>query len=134
MPEQAPTLRELIQDALDHGVTLRELADRAVDPETAETVSKDTINKIALGRINRMPYESHLRAIANALRISYEHVRRAAIAQWLPGTSPEIAAAPIDLREWASWTDDDRDLVLLAVRSANARARREGERRPGDAA
>ena len=135
MPEQTPTLRELIQEALDDGLTLRELADKATDPRTGETVGKDTINKIVLGRINRMPTEDHLRAIAAALRITYERVRRAAIAQWLPGTDPEVPAF-IDLRDWASWSQDDRDLVQLAVRTANTRARERQrvEHDPGSAA
>lgn len=124
MPEQTPTLRELIQEALDNGVTLRELADRAIDPRTAETLGKDTINKIALGRINRVPLEGHLRAIANALRVPYERVRRAAIAEWLPGTALEVPA-DIDLREWSKWTPEDREMVLLAVRNANRRAERD---------
>lgn len=124
MPEQTPTLRELIQEALDNGVTLRELADRAIDPRTAETLGKDTINKIVLGRINRVPLEGHLRAIANALRVPYERVRRAAIAEWLPGTDLEVPA-DIDLREWSKWAPEDREMVLLAVRNANRRAERD---------
>lgn len=135
MPEQAPTLRELIQEVLNSGVTYRQLEDRAVDDETGKRASRSIFFDIANGKLDRMPYEHHLRAIAAGLRAPYESVRRAAIAQWLPGTDPEVPAE-IDLREWASWTKDDRELVQLAVRSANARARqRERDKpKPGNAA
>ena len=135
MPEQAPTLRELIQEVLNSGVTYRQLEDRAVDEATGKRASRSIFFDIANGKLDRMPYEHHLRAIAAGLRAPYESVRRAAIAQWLPGTDPEVPA-DIDLREWASWSSDDRELVQLAVRAANARARRQkaSEHEPGSAA
>jgi hypothetical protein len=84
MPEQPPTLRDMIQEALDAGRTLRDLEARAVD-ERGNAAKKDTIRKIANGLIDRMPLESHLRGIAASLGIPYERVRQAAINQWLPG-------------------------------------------------
>jgi transcriptional regulator with XRE-family HTH domain len=93
MPEQSPTLRDMIQRALSGGLTLRELADRALDPRSGESVSKDTINKIALGRVTRMPTEAHLRGIAAGLKLPYERVRQAAIEQWLPADDPTNSEA-----------------------------------------
>lgn len=120
MPEQPPTLRDMIQAALDGGLTLRQLEERAVDPRTAETVSKDTINKIALGRINRMPVESHLRAIAAALGTSYERVRQAAIAEWIPSDNDptnEVRAEIAELRaEALRLTARAEDLARRAAR------------------
>lgn len=133
MPEQTPTLRELIQEVLNSGVTYRQLEERAVDEETGKRASRSIFFDIATGKLDRMPYEHHLRAIAAGLHAPYESVRRAAIAQWLPGTDPVIAAAPIDLREWSKWSPEDREMVLLAVRNANRRAERE-RRDPGNAA
>lgn len=136
MHEQSPTLlRDMIQEALDNGTTYRELESRAIDPVSGKTASRSVFFDTVSGKLDRMPYEHHLRAIATALRQSYDSVRRAAIAQWLPGTDPEVPA-DIDLREWASWSSDDRELVQLAVRAANARARREqrGGHKPGNAA
>lgn len=136
MPTQSPTLRDMIQEALDRGVTYRELQERAIDPESGQRASKDIFNSIMLGKANRIPVEHHLRAIAAALQTPYERVRRGAIAQWIPGDDDTEPPADIDLREWASWSNDDRELVLLAVRAANARARREqaGDHKPGNAA
>lgn len=82
---QSPTLRDMIQDAIDRGASLRDLQDAAVDPMTGERVGKDTISKIRRGDMNRMPMEHHLRGIAAALEQPYESVRQAAIAEWLPG-------------------------------------------------
>ena len=135
MPEQAPTLRELVQEVLNSGVTYRQLEERAVDDQSGKRASRSIFFDIASGKLDRMPYEHHLRAIAAGLRAPYESVRRAAIAQWLPGTDPEVPAF-IDLRDWASWSQDDRDLVQLAVRTANTRARerQRAEHDPGNAA
>ena len=82
---QSPTLRDMIQEAIDRGASLRDLQDSAVDPVTGERVGKDTISKIRRGDMNRMPMEHHLRGIAAALKQPYERVRQAAIAEWLPG-------------------------------------------------
>ena len=92
MPEQPPTLRDMIQEALDKGRTLRDLEARAVD-RRGNAAKKDTIRKIANGMIDRMPLESHLRGIAVSLGVPYERVRQAAIQQWLP---PDEMAHPLD--------------------------------------
>lgn len=84
MPEQSPTLRELIQNALDGGAAYRQLEMRATDPETGETASRAIFLDTVSGKLDRMPREHHLRAVAAALRLPYERVRLAAIEQWLP--------------------------------------------------
>lgn len=123
MPEQPPTLRDMIRDAVANS-SFERLAERAVDPETGKIASRPYLNDLANGKVKRIPEPPHLRAIAAGLGVSYERVRRAAIAQWLPGTDPEVPA-DIDLREWARWTPEDRELIQLAVRTANARAKRQ---------
>lgn len=94
MPEQSPTLRDMIQEALDNGVTYRELEARATDPQTGKTASRSIFFDTVNGKLDRMPYEHHLRAVAAALRKPYDTVRRAAIAQWLPpaGASSEMGS------------------------------------------
>ena len=84
MPEQPPTLRDMIQAERDKGVSYDELGRRAVDPVTGETASDSLIWKIHKGKQDRMPYAHHLRAIAVALNREPNEVRAAAIDQWLP--------------------------------------------------
>jgi len=85
MPEQPTTLlRDMIQEALDNGVSYRDLESRAVDPETGETASRAVFHDTVSGKLKRMPFDYHLRAVAAALGVPYERVRQAAIAQWLP--------------------------------------------------
>lgn len=85
----ADDLSALVRAAVDSGITYRQLEQRAVDPVTRKRASKDLFHQIALGSVDRMPYDYHLRAMAVALNVSYERVREAAIAQWLP-------IAPVD--------------------------------------
>jgi hypothetical protein len=74
----------MITEALGNGVTYRELEARAIDPDTGQTASRGVFSDIVHGKTVRAPYDYHLRAIAVALRVPYEQVRQAAIAQWLP--------------------------------------------------
>lgn len=84
MPEQ-PTLSDMIKKEVDKGVTYAELEKRAADPTTGATrISDSQINRYALGTATRMPTEEQARGLAAALRLPYEHVRQAAISQWLP--------------------------------------------------
>ncbi len=99
MPEQPPTLRDMINDALAKGITYRQLEARAVDPETQRRASRSIFNDIATSKLDRMPHVDHLRAIAVALGVPYERVRQAAIRQWLPAdqTSAEEPETDPDL-------------------------------------
>lgn len=90
MPASTPTLRDMIQEARRRGdLTYEQLAAKAIDPVTGETVSAATFNNIVLNKVNRMPRDYDLRAIAAGLGQPYEAVGRAAIAQWLPGVLEE---------------------------------------------
>jgi hypothetical protein len=84
MPEQSPTLRDMILEALDNGVTYRKLEAAAIDPETGQTASRAVFVDTVSGKLNRMPFDYHLRAVAAALKVPYERVRQAAIEQWVP--------------------------------------------------
>lgn len=97
MPEQHPTLRDMIQAVLDEGITYRQLETRALDEHTGKTASKDMFNNIVTGKVDRIPYDYHLRAIAAGLGVSYERVRRAAINQWLPAEEDPVDAV---INEW----------------------------------
>lgn len=84
MPGSTPTLRDMVQDALDRGQTLDQLEERAVDPVTGKRASRAFLSRVKRDDVDRMPNDYHLRAIAVALGKPYEVIRRAAIAQWLP--------------------------------------------------
>lgn len=114
MPEQPPTLRDMIQEALDKGRTLRDLEARAID-ERGNAAKKDTIRKIANGLIDRMPLEAHLRGIAAALGVPYERVRQAAINQWLPAESYDAAADEADRLETIEAARRLRDAAQRAL-------------------
>jgi hypothetical protein len=91
MPEQ-PMLSDMIKKEVDKGVTYAELEKRAADPTTGTTrISDSQINRYALGTATRMPTEEQARGLATALRLPYEHVRQAVIAQWLPAADEEEA-------------------------------------------
>lgn len=98
MPEQAPTLRDMIKEAIDGGLTYEQLSKRAVDKETNHGVSPALLNKIAHRRVDRMPYTYHLRAIAAGLGVPYERVRQAAILEWLPPEAGATDQIPPDRR------------------------------------
>jgi len=123
MPEQPPTLRDMIQEALDRGTTYRQLEASAIDPVTHKTASRSIFFDTVNGKLDRMPYEHHLRAIAAGLGVPYERVRQAAIRQWVPaeapapGTDAELIVHARQLR--------DRHLEE-AAKAAAALARLEG--------
>lgn len=89
MPEQSPTLRDMINAEHDRGTPWRELGSRAVDPVTGQKASASIFRDIAVGDLDRMPRDYHLRAIATALGLPYERVRQAAIDQWVPAGDAE---------------------------------------------
>lgn len=91
MPRR-PTLSDMIRKEVDKGVTYAELEKRAADPATgASRISDSQINRYALGTATRMPTEEQARGLADALRMPYEQVRQAAIAQWLPAEEERSA-------------------------------------------
>lgn len=108
MPEQFPTLRDMIKEAVERGLTYAQLGERAVDPETGKVgASGPFINNIALGNVARIPTVDRLRSIATALGVPYERVRQAAINEWMP--------AP------AAKGDPERDEMIRELRELRAK-------------
>lgn len=122
MPEQPPTLRDMINHAVDEGTTYRELEARALDPESGKRASRAIFNDIANGKVDRIPYDYHLRAIAAALRLPYERIREAAINEWLPGADAVDSSA-----ETADRDELIEELRRLRDRTDRALARLESE-------
>ena len=116
MPASNPTLRDMVQDAVDRGQTLEQLESNAVDPVTGKRASKSLFSRIKRGEVDRVPNDFHLRAIAAALGRPYELVRQAAIVQWLPA---EDGAATDDeslLREMKRLADEGERIRQQAAR------------------
>lgn len=116
MPEQSPTLRDMINAALADGTTYRELEARAIDKQTGKRASRSIFFDIATGKLDRMPYEHHLRAIAAALRTPYAAVRQAAITQYLPSDADTTPSEPM--------TDAERQELRAEILRLRAEAER----------
>lgn len=101
MPEQPPTLSDMIKKEHERGVRYDELAERTADPTGKPRISKSQLNKIANGEKTPLPNETQLRGIAAALQLPYDLVRRAAINQWLPADDSAVGVPdlPEDERE-----------------------------------
>jgi cell division septum initiation protein DivIVA len=119
----------MVKDALDRGQTYTQLAERAIDPLTAQRASLALLNDIGRGKVGRMPYDYHLRAIAAALGKPYEVVRQAAIAQWLPEQASDQAATPSP----SALLEQAERLAAQVVETAKeARRQLAEEERPGE--
>lgn len=108
MPSSPPTLRDMIQTALDGGRTYEQLAAAAVDERTGKRMSRAQINNVVTGKVDRLPYDYHLRALAAALKKPYESVRQAAIRQWLPAEDSDADAAALLERASRLAAESDR--------------------------
>lgn len=91
-------LSQLIRAANDRGDSYQQLADRATDPETGETVSKPYLQKLATGGVTTAPSSARLRAVAAALRLPLTVVQRAAAVQYLDYRATELAGYDDDVR------------------------------------
>lgn len=74
------------------------LADRAIDPETGEQLSKPYLQKIGSGRATTPPKDRALRAIAAALRLPVSIVQRAAAQQYWQYEATELSGYDDDVR------------------------------------
>lgn len=134
--------------------TYDELAERAIDPVTKTQLRRSVLSKIAQGDLKTMPPPGRIGAIAAALELDYEIVRRAAFLQYMPprddrlrdveektlarmlngGTGPTIALVErayrlADVREDDERAEDAADEADAAVKEADADVPRIGPRR-----
>lgn len=84
-------LSQLVQDALDAGASLRRLGERAVDPETGETISWQYFQKLVKNPPASPPDPVQMRALSAALNKPYRRVQEAAAKQWLQFEATELA-------------------------------------------
>ncbi|KIZ16906.1 hypothetical protein SNA_18215 [Streptomyces natalensis ATCC 27448] len=91
-------LSRLVREANDAGASYQQLADRAVDPETGEQLSKPYMQKLATNAVTTAPNAARLRAIAAALRQPLTVVQRAAARQFLDYKATELSGYDDDVR------------------------------------
>jgi hypothetical protein len=91
VPSPAGALSQLIQEALDQGDSYQRLADRAVDPDSGETVSKPYLQRIVKNPPANPPSVPAMKAIAAALRVPFRRVQEATARQWLLYEATELA-------------------------------------------
>jgi len=82
-------LSDLIKTA-NRTKTLDELAERAIDPETGTRLRRSVLSKISRGGVLTMPPPGHIGALAAALGLDYEIVRRAALLQYMPPRDKDL--------------------------------------------
>ncbi|MFK0045457.1 hypothetical protein ACIQU4_15290 [Streptomyces sp. NPDC090741] len=91
-------LSRLIQDALNEGLSYKQLADRSVDAQTGTTVVKQYLNKLVINPPASPPSPAQLRAIAVGLRKTERRVKEAAAQQWLEYEATELAGYDEEVR------------------------------------
>jgi hypothetical protein len=97
-PSAVGALSQLIQEALDKGDSYQRLADRAIDPETGETVSKPYLQRIVKSPPANPPTPPMMGAIATALNKPLRRVQEATAQQWLLYEATELAGYDEEVR------------------------------------
>jgi hypothetical protein len=127
-PAPIGALSQLIQEALDEGDSYGKLADRAIDPETGDTVSKPYLQRVVKNPPANPPTVPMMRAIATALRKPFRHIQEATAKQWLMYEATEMAGYDDDIRIIVASLAGKSKAELLQWRmmiEAAERARRE---------
>lgn len=91
-------LSRLVREVQASGVSLQQMADRAVDPKSKTTLSKPYFQKLAANTVTTAPSEERLAAIAAGLRKPLAVVTRAAAIQFLNYQATELAGYDDDTR------------------------------------
>jgi hypothetical protein len=121
-------LSQLIQNALDKGDSYQRLADRAIDPETGETVSKPYLQRIVKTPPVNPPTPPMMGAIAAALGKPVWRIKEAVAKQWLLYEATELAGYDAEVRIIVGHLAGKSKAELMKWRymiEADERARRE---------
>ncbi|WP_428956134.1 hypothetical protein [Streptomyces sp. cg35] len=131
--QSAPTpgaLSQLIQEALDKGDSYQRLADRAIDPDSGETVSKPYLQRIVKNPPANPPTPHMMSAIAASLGKPFERIQAAVAKQWLLYEATELAGYDEEVRIIVGHLAGKSKAELVKWRymiEAEERARRESE-------
>jgi hypothetical protein len=97
-PPTLGALSHLIQEALDKGDSYQRLADRAIDPDSGQTVSKPYLQRVVKNPPANPPTVPMMKAIAKALGKPFERIQEATAKQWLMYEATELAGYDEDTR------------------------------------
>jgi len=97
-PTPIGALSQLIQEALDKGDSYQRLADRAIDPDTGETVSKPYLQRVVKNPPTHPPTAPMMGAIAAAIGVPFRRVQAATAKQWLMFEATELSGYDEDTR------------------------------------
>jgi uncharacterized protein (DUF2236 family) len=121
-------LSRLVREVNDNGVSLQQMADRAVDPTSRTTLSKPYFQRLAANTVTTAPTPERLGAIAAALQKPLSVVQRAAAIQFLDYRATELAGYDDDTRivvaHLAGMTPDRRRMMRRMIEAAD---REEGD-------
>jgi hypothetical protein len=129
-PSPKGALSRLIQDANDRGLSYQKMSDRAVDPETGTKLSKPYLQRLVANPPANAPSLAQMRALAVALRVSEQRVKRAAAEQWLEYEATELAGYNDEVRIIVGHLAGMPETELRRWRAmieADERARREND-------
>lgn len=97
-PSPMGALSQLIQEALDKGDSYQRLADRAIDPDSGETVSKPYLQRVVKNPPANPPTVPMMKAIAAALGKPFARIQEATARQWLQYEATELAGYDAEVR------------------------------------
>lgn len=97
-PSPLGALSQLVQDALDSGISLRRLGERAIDPDTGEAISWQYFQKLVKNPPASPPDPKQMRALAAALSKPYRRIQEATAKQWLQYEATELAGYDAEVR------------------------------------
>lgn len=129
-PAPIGALSQLIQEALDKGDSYQRLADRAIDPESGETVSKPYLQRVVKNPPANPPTPPMMRAIAAALGKPFRLIQGATAEQWLQYEATELRGLPDDVRVIVghlAGKSPDEVRRWRYMMEADERAQREGD-------
>lgn len=129
-PSPMAALSQLVQDALDSGLSLRRLGELAIDRETGETISWQYFQKLVKNPPASAPNPSQMRAIASALGKSERRIKEAVAKQWLQYEATELAGYGDEMRiivgHLAGYPESEKRRWRMMI-EADERARREAD-------
>ena len=128
-------LTRFVRDTMrEHGLSLRRMSARAIDPETDHRLGFQWLGKLTTGGLSKAPEPWQLRALAAALGVSADLVKGLAARQWL---EYEVAQVTLGTHDWALYLqlkdlpEADKETLRVLVHQF---VRRQEERERGEGA
>lgn len=105
------------------GLSLRELEQAAVDPETGEPARFGWINKVEKHRPTDAPSEEQLRALAVGLRLPLRSLQQAAAAQYFGMVWSEDRSTRVLVARYSEMSPEEKAQLEAIAETFSARKR-----------